>query len=204
MVAFTLVHGIWIADIWFNVVPMAISGAGCGSAMVWSYRESVSAHSWGKWLGYNGVNALLLIGLGAASFLVFEPRFTMVELTDAEDALSRVLPPAMPLIGAGTVVGTFALWSLFGRRTSALLSILVTQALLMFLIGHNLAILGLVDIDTDQLYRVFEFVGLTLFLAVGFAASAAVVSAVLSSGGASRVRLGVTRSGRRRRPHGGS
>lgn len=157
---------------------MVLSGAGCGAAIVWSYRQSVSAHSWSKWLGYNGASALFLIGLGAASFLVFEPRFTMSELIDAEDALSRVLPPAMPLIGAGTVVATFALWLVFGRRTSALLPILVPQALLMFLVGHNLAILGLVAIPTDQLYRIFEFVGLTVFLAVGFAASASAVSVI--------------------------
>ncbi|MFP3883448.1 MAG: hypothetical protein ACLFWH_14175 [Actinomycetota bacterium] len=27
VVAFTVVHSIWIADIWFNVVPMVASGA---------------------------------------------------------------------------------------------------------------------------------------------------------------------------------
>lgn len=176
--AFTMVHGIWIANIWFNVVPMVLAGAGCGAAIVWSYRKSVASHAWSKWLAYNGACALLLLGLGAASFLVFEPRFTMAELIDSDDALARVLPPAMPLIGAGTVVGTFALWLMFGRGTLALLSILTTQALLMFLVGHNLAILGLVDIPTDQLYRVFEFVGLTLFLAAGFAASASAVSVI--------------------------
>lgn len=178
MVAFTVVHDIWIADIWFNVVPMVVSGAACGASIVWSYRQGVSAHSWRKWLEYNGACALLLIGLGAVSFLVFEPRFAMAELIDAEDALSRLLPPAMPLIGGGTAVATIALWTMFGRRQSALLPILTTQALLMFLVGHNLAILGLVDIPTDQLYRVFEFVGLTVFLAAAFAVSALAITLV--------------------------
>lgn len=46
----------------------------------------------------------------------------------------------------------------------------------MFLVGHDLAILGLVDIPTDRLCRVVESVGLTLFPAAGFAAFASTVS----------------------------
>lgn len=76
----------------------------------------------------NGACALLLIGLGAVSFLIFEPRLTMAELINTEDTLSRLLPPAMPLIGAGTAVATIALWTMLGRRQSALLPILTTPA----------------------------------------------------------------------------
>ena len=68
------------------------------------------------------------------------------------------------------LAGTFALWMLFGRTRAALIPILVTQILLVFLVGHNLAILGLVEMSSDLLYIVGEFVGLTVFLAAGFAA----------------------------------
>lgn len=176
VVAFTVVHGIWIADIWFNLVPMVMSGAVCGASIAWSYRETAGQHTWGKWALYNGACAALLIGLGALSFLMLEPRFSLAELIGADDALGRLLPPAMPLIGLGTVVGTAVIWMMFGRRRSALLPILIAQALLMFLVGHNLAILGLIDIPTDQLYRVLEFVGLTAFLAAAFAMSALVIA----------------------------
>lgn len=181
MAAFMTVHAIWIADIWFNVVPMVVSGAVCGASIVWSYQETGPKHSWRKWAAYCGGCALLLIGLGGVSFLIFEPRFTMAELMDAEDALGRLLPSAMPLIGAGTAVGTLTLWMVFGRKRTALLPILVSQALLMFLVGHNLAVLGLVDIPTDQLYRVSEFVGLTAFLAAAFGVSTMVITLVRSS-----------------------
>lgn len=190
MVAFTVVHGIWISDIWFNVVPMVVSGAICGASIAWSYRETGGQHTSGRWALYNGACAALLIGLGAASFLMLEPRFSLSELIGAPDALGRLLPPAMPLIGSGTVVGTAALSVVFGRRRSALLPILVTQALLMFLVGHNLAILGLIDIPTDQLYRVLEFVGLTAFLAAAFALSALVIARPrLARGGHTRDRF---------------
>lgn len=178
VVAFTAIHDLWITDIWFNVIPMVLSGALCGLSIVWSYQEAVAEHSWARWWGFNAACASLLIGLGGVSLLVFEPRFTMAELIDADDALARVLPPAMPLIVTGTIVGTLVLWMVYERRRRALFPLLVTQGLLMFLVGHNLAILGLVDIPNDQLFRVFEFVGLTIVLAGLFAAGAMVVGSV--------------------------
>lgn len=182
VLAFAVLHDIWISDIWFNIAPMVLSGALCGLSIVWSYQATTPEHSRIRWWGYNAACALLLVGLGAASFLILEPRFTMAEIMNADDALARLLPPAMPLIIGGTLVGTLALWLAFGRRRSALLPTLVTQALLMFLVGHNLAILGLVDIPTDQWYRVAEFVGVTFFLAACFAlASMALASIRLRS-----------------------
>jgi hypothetical protein len=181
VLGFVVLHDLWISDIWFNVVPMVLSGAVCGVSIVWSYQATTTEHSWARWFGYNGVCGLLLIALGAASFLVLEPRFTMAEMMNADDALARLLPPAMPLIVAGTLVGTLVLWLGFGRRGRAVLPMLVTQALLMFLVGHNVAILGLVDIPTDQLYRVLEFIGVTVFLAAAFALSVMVLGRIIGS-----------------------
>jgi hypothetical protein len=180
VVAFAVIHDLWIADIWFNIGPMVLSGALCGWSIVLSYQKTTTIHSWGRWAGYNGACALLLIGLGAASFLVLDPRFTMAEMMNADDALSRLLPPAMPLIIGGTIIGALLLWVAFGRRRDAIIPILITQALLMFLVGHNLAILGLVEIPAAQSYRVLEFVGVTVFLAAGFAVGVALLETVSS------------------------
>lgn len=179
VVAFAVIHDLWIADIWFNIAPMAISGAACGWSVVFSYRKTTVAHSWRRWTVYNAACALLLVGLGAASFLLLDPRFTMAEMMNADDALARLLPPAMPLIVGGSIVGTLLLWLVFGRRKQAVLPILIAQVMLMFLVGHNLAILGLVEIPADQSYRVLEFVGVTVFLAAGFAAGVALVERLL-------------------------
>jgi hypothetical protein len=171
VLTFAVLHDLWIADIWFNVGPMVFSGAVCGLSIVWSYRAATTDHSWRRWYAYNGACALALVTLGAASFLLLEPRFSMAEIMEADDALARLLPPAMPLIAVGTVVGTLVIWMAYGRRPRALLPTLVTQGLLMFLVGHNLAILGLVDIPNDQAYRIVEFVGATVFLSGAFALS---------------------------------
>lgn len=171
VVGFAVVHAAWISDIWFNIVPMVVSGGVCGLCIVWSYQHAVDRRSPGRWLAYNSGCAALLVALGGASLLVFAPRFTMAEVLAADDALARLLPPALPLMAGGTLAGTVGLCALFSRRRSALLPILVTQGLLMVLIGHNLAVLGLVDMPSDQWYRVGSLVGLTGFLAATFAAS---------------------------------
>lgn len=75
----------------------------------------------------------------------------------------------MPLMVAAAVIGTLVLWALYGRKPRALIPILVTQALLVFLVGHNLAILGIVETTSGLLLIGAEFVGLTVFLAGVFA-----------------------------------
>ncbi len=122
-----------------------------------------------RWLVYNGSYAALLVLLGAASFVVLEPQFTMAELMDADDALQQVLPHGVPLMVAAVVIGTLVLWALYGRKPGALIPILVTQVLLVFLVGHNLAILGIVEMTSGLLLIGAEFVGLTVFLAGVFA-----------------------------------
>ncbi len=74
------------------------------------------------------------------------------------------------MIGA-ILLGTLLLWSSYGRRSGTLVPILVTQVLLVFLVGHNLAILGLVELSADLVTVFGEFIGLTAYLGVGFAAS---------------------------------
>lgn len=165
---FAVIHALFIVEIWFNIVPMMLSGAVCGMALVWSYNATATTHSTQLWFEYLGVCAALLIALGAASLLMLEPRFAMAELIGADDALGRLLPPALPLMGAATLVGTGLLWVRYGRSTAGLLPILVSQALLVFFVGHNLAILGLIEMSSRVLLGFAEFTGLTLFLAATF------------------------------------
>ena len=180
VLGFAVVHDLLIVDIWFSIRPMVIAGAVCGVCIVWSYNKAVADHSTRRWFGYNGSCAVLLVALGAVSFAVLDPQFTMAELLVSDDALAEVIPPALPLMIVATVVGTFALWVLFDRNRAALIPILVTQVLLVFLVGHNLAILGLVGMSSALLYIVGEFFGLTVFLAAGFAAGVRLLASVRS------------------------
>lgn len=166
---FTLVHDLWISDIWFNTVPMLLSGALSGLAIVWSYNTAVSPQSTTRWLIYNGVLVGLLVALGGLSFVLLDPKFTMAEAMAMDDALAELIPPALPLMIGAILVGTLLVWMAYGRRARALLSVCIVQVLLVFLVGHNLAILGLVEVSEDLLATFAEFIGLTALLGFGFA-----------------------------------
>lgn len=168
--AFVLLHDLWISDIWFNLGPMLLAGTVCGLVIVWGYTNAVPDHSSARWFAYNGWLVGLLVALGVASFVVLDPRFTMAEAMAMDDALAELIPPALPLMITATLVGTLVLWVAYGRRTATLAPIVVTQTLLVFLVGHNLAILGLVELSDDLVAVFIEFIGLTAFLGVGFAA----------------------------------
>lgn len=165
---FTVVHALFISDIWFNIGPMLFAGALCGFCIVWSYRKGAAAHSTAAWFRYAGLYAAEMIALGAVSLAVLRPHFTMAELMVADDAFERLLLPSMPLMIGAIVVGTMLVWLYFGRRWSALIPVVVTQVLLVFFLGHQFAFLGLVESSTALLLVFGEFALFTIGLSTAF------------------------------------
>jgi hypothetical protein len=131
-----------------------------------------------RWLIHIGVLVGLLVALGGLSFVVLDPRFTVAEAMAMamEDALAELIPPALPLMIGATLVGTILVWFGYGRRTGALLPAFVVQVLLVFLVGHNLAILGLVELTENTVTTLVEFIGLTALLGLGFAAGVMILT----------------------------
>lgn len=170
VLGFAVIHDLLIVDIWFNIGPMVVSGALCGLALVWSYNAAVPEHSTGRWLEYVGTCAALLVALGVVSLILLEPRFTIAELSEDDDALALLLGPSWWLMVWVALVGTILLWVRHGRRRTALPALLTAQSLLAFLVGHNFAVLGLVTMSSELLVGFAEFVALTVFLAGGLAA----------------------------------
>jgi hypothetical protein len=168
VLGFTVFHNVFILDIWFNVGPMLFAGVLCGFCIVWSYRTGIADHSTTAWFRYSGIYAAEMVALGAVSLIVLRPEFTMAELMVADDAFERLLPPSMPLMIGAIAAGTVAVWLYCERRGAALVPILVTQVLLVFLLGHQFAFLGLVE-SSSALMTVFGgFALITLGLAVAF------------------------------------
>lgn len=172
VLGFTILHDLVISDIWFSLVPMLIAGVICGLCLAWSYRSTTGSRSAARWYGYNASYLLILMALGAVSLVVLEPRFTIAELMVADDPLGDLLPPAVPLLIVGPLVGTAITWALFGRNRGSIVPILVTQYIIGFLLGHNLAALGAVVWVSEIVPLVAEFVALTGALAVAYAISA--------------------------------
>ncbi len=168
VLAFTVAHGVFISDIWFNVGPMVVAGALSGLAIAWSYRRGVRRHSTAAWFGYAGLLSTEMLVLGIVSLVVLEPRFTMAELLVRDDAIDLLIPPSVPLMAATMLIGTAAFWLVSNRRAAAVVPILSTQVLLVFLLGHQFAFLGLVEQSSRLLVALLEFSVLTLGLAAAF------------------------------------
>ena len=92
----------------------------------------------------------------------------MAELMVDNPPLGELFGQALPLMGTFTAIGAIALWVAFSRRISALPSVLATVALLVLLLGHNAAIIGLVDIPAGGYRLVAEMLGLVVILGVSF------------------------------------
>ena len=164
VLVFTTVHGLLIVDIWDMVGPMLFSGAVCGACLVWSYRATGNDLGTRRWWGYVGACIALLVALGPVSVLTLDARWTMAEMSGNEDAMALLMPPSLPLMGAAAVVGTVLLWLWLGRRPRAFLPILLTQVLLVFFAGHQLAFLGLIEPSADTLVALAEFGGFIVLL----------------------------------------
>lgn len=168
VLVFTFFHNVYIVDISWNIGPMLFSGALCGLSVVWSYRRAVAEHSTGAWFLYTGLYAAEMIALGVVSLAVLRPRFTMAEAMVMDDAMAELVPPSVPLMVGVIVVGTILFWLYYGRRRAALVPILVTQVLLVFLLGHQLAFLGLVEPSSTLIVAFGEFALINVGIAGAF------------------------------------
>lgn len=79
-------------------------------------------------------------------------------------------------MASAMMVGTLVVWLGLDRRRHAAVPILVTQLVLVVLVAHTLATLGLVELTTDALALVWEFIGLTILLAAAFAGGVVILA----------------------------
>jgi hypothetical protein len=165
---FLVVHALLIMPIWATTLPMIISGAVCGACIAWSYRRVTTVTRTRSWLAMNGAFIATLFGLGLVSMVGFEPAWTFAELNNADPPIGDLLA-ASPLMAGFTVVAATLVWLTSGPSRASALSILVTEALLVLLLGHNVAIIGLVDLSDEGPGLVLLMYGLVAFLGLAYA-----------------------------------
>lgn len=175
--AFTVLHGALILYIWDRAAAMMIAGALCGSFLARSYTTARHTPSATSWLAYNGLHAALLLALGVASLILLEPIASMDTLTASPEPLGDLVPSALPLMTGAAVVGTAVTWATSGRTRALLPSAFTTQLLLVVLVGHNFAILGLVELPNARA-ALGSFSGATVFLATSFALAYLLLNAI--------------------------
>jgi hypothetical protein len=170
VVVFAFVHELLISDIWFSLIPMMIAGAACGMSLAWSYRLMVQPTSLRSWIQYNLIYDVLFVILGVVSLVVYEPITTAAEVMATNEAPTELISLALPLSIAFTLAGTGLIGWLYGSSWRHYMAVLVTTTLLIFLLGINVSILGLVEIPVSAMYLVMEMFLLILALDVVYAA----------------------------------
>lgn len=168
---FAGVHAFMISDIWFMLIPMLIAGGLCGLGLGWSFALLVDSPTVGGWLRYNLLYLLLLFGLGPLSLLLFEPIITLPDLVASPNGLpDDLVREVLPLTSVYTLSMVVCILALYGRRWSRATIVLPTCALLMTLLGLNIAPLGLVHLTTGWVRMLLELLALILTLDLVYAA----------------------------------
>jgi len=166
--SFTIIHYLFISDIWFSLPMMILAGALCGLCLGWTYRLLFEAPTLGSWLGFNAIYVGMFGLLGLASVLIFEPVSTIPELMATNGPPDQLIRQAMPMTVTFTL-GMAALISLlYGRTWAKFAATLTTCIVLVALLGLNVSVIGLVSIPRSALYLVGELLGLILALNIVF------------------------------------
>jgi len=161
---FTIVHDIFISNIWSMLLPMLAAGALCGGLVSWSYGLLVATPSQRSWLIYNLVYVALFGLLGVASVLFFEPVTTMAAMVTLNGPPTELINQAMPMTIAFTLGMATLITLLYSRSIIKFLAVLLTCTVLVVLLGLNVSAIGLVEISSGSLVVIVELFGLIVSL----------------------------------------
>lgn len=168
---FTIIHDIFISDIWFSLVALLLAGAVCGLCVGWSYALLMANPSLGSWLGYNLLYVALFVLLGVTSVLIFEPVTTVAALIAENAPPDDLIRQALPITAVFTLVMAAVISLLYGRSWLHFGAILLTCTVLVLLLGLNVSTIGLVDIPHGSFYLVVEMFSLIIALNAVFVAA---------------------------------
>ena len=167
--AFTIIHDIFISDIWFSLVIMLVAGALCGGCVSWSYGLLVAEPSWKNWLGYNLWYVGMFVLLGFISVLLFEPVVSMAALVATNAPPDELIGQALPITAVFTLLMAVVVCLLYGFSWSRFVVVLITCTVLVLLLGLNVSVIGLVSIPRGSWVLVMEMYGLIVALNVVYA-----------------------------------
>jgi hypothetical protein len=161
---FTIIHDIFISNIWFMLLPMLVAGALCGALLSWSYRLLVAIPSKRNWLVYNMIYVVFFGLLGVISVLNFEPVTTMAAVVMLNGPPTALIDQAMPMTIIFTLGMAITISLLYDRSITKFFAVLLTCIVLVALLGLNISAIGLVDIPSGSLVVIAELFGLVVVL----------------------------------------
>jgi hypothetical protein len=166
---FTVIHHIFIADIWFSFLIMASAGMICGVLIGGSYGLLFTCPSFITWLKYNFIFVVMFLLLGLTSIIIFEPVTTVSALMKANERPDELIQKAFPMTLIFTILAAVIISILYGHRLLHYFVILLTCAILMMALGLNVSILGLVYIPTGSVYLILELFALIITILTVYA-----------------------------------
>ena len=169
--AFTIIHDLFISDIWFSLIIMLVAGALCGLCVGWSYGLLFEEASPGSWLRYNLLYDAMFVLFAVTSVLVFEPVTTIAALMVANGPPDALIRQAMPMTIVFTLATAALVSWLYGRRWLHYAAVLLTCILLILFLGLNVSVIGLVYIPGGSLFLIGEMFGLILAINLVYVAA---------------------------------
>lgn len=166
---FTILHGLIISPIWFMLIPMLVAGAICGFFLSLSYELLVDKSSVTGWLGYNFLYIVLLFLLGPISLVLYEPIMTIPELISSPNGLpAELFREVLPFVAVYAPLMALMITALHSRRWRGFGVVFITCAVLVFLLGLNIAPMGLIFLSDGWVKMLLELAGLIVALNLVF------------------------------------
>ncbi len=157
---FTILHDLFISDIWFSLLIMLIAGAICGLSTAWTYGLLFDTASVGSWVRYNLLYVCLFVFLGAMSVLIFDPVTTMAAVIEANEPPRVLFRQAMPMTIAFTLGMALLVNVLYKKSWRFYGASLLNCTVLVAFLGLNVSAIGLVYIPIGSFYLIIELLGL--------------------------------------------
>ena len=169
-IIFTVIHDLFISDIWFSLVMMSIAAVACGVCLSWSYIFLFKLATVKTWIQYNLIYDLMLMLLGLVSVLVFEPITTVAAAIAANEPPTELILKALPMTALFTLLMAIVINQLYGRTWRLFGIILITCIILVSLLGLNVSAIGLVSFAGSSIFLIFKLFLLILVLNIVFVA----------------------------------
>jgi hypothetical protein len=161
---FTVVHQIFISNIWFSFLFMAGAGVLSGFLIAMSYGVLFRSYTSLSWFSYNSIFLVMFLLLALFSVVIFEPVMTMGELLQANGPPDELIRMAFPMTILFTITFAIIISVLYARKLVQVLMVVVTCAELMLVLGLNVSVIGLVDIPRTGFHLIMELFGLILLI----------------------------------------
>ena len=172
---FSVIHYFLISPIWFALIANLVAGGVSGACIAWSYSLAVPGMRTRSWASYNAAFVLILVALAVTSVILFDPVTTIPELLQSKEPPRALIGRALPVTGIFTLASAVLLSLRYRAGWIATGAIVVTAFVIVFFLGLNISILGLVKVPRGSFFLLLEVFALIIALAVVYSWTVALI-----------------------------